>query len=37
MSVRELDLKDKKNFKRVKIKVLKKYYKQHKNLERFLL
>ena len=37
MSVKESDLEDKKDFKRVKIKVLNKYYEQQENLKRFLL
>ena len=37
MSVKESDSEDKKDFKKVKIKVFNEYYKQQENLERFLL
>ena len=37
MSVKESDLEDKKDFKKVKIKVFNEYYEQWENLKRFLL
>ena len=37
MFIKESDLEDKKKFKRIKIKVSEKYYKQQENLKRFLL